>query len=44
MRLLTSTETHSMLVDEVRLLKVTLICIQNIQKVIRFLMPKYSSA
>ena len=34
MRLLTSTETHIMLVDIAWLLKITLICKQNIQNVI----------
>ena len=41
-RLLTSTETHNMLADMVRLLKVTLICVQNIQNVIRIFMISYA--
>ena len=38
MRLLISTEMQIMLVDMVWLLKVTLICIQNIKKVLQIFM------
>ena len=42
MRLLSSTETHIMFIDMVWLLKVTLICVQNIKKVIPIFMISFA--